>query len=138
MGREWGASGEIICHHPVTRTSPQIPKAPNLDNPSIRELTKNFPRAEQSYFGNIIQTRLFLSNPTSADISMNSYPPIILSYRMPINKLFIEWEPFPGNFFFTLYHSKLMKLLNKIIHNSKFIDIKVETLTLNECTYTNR
>ena len=39
-------SGEIICHHPVTRTSPQIPKAPNLDNPSIRELKENLPRAE--------------------------------------------------------------------------------------------
>ena len=45
---------------------------------------------------------------------------------------------FSWQFLFTLNHSKLIELLNKIIHNSKFIDIKVETLILNECTYTNR
>ena len=56
-------SGEIICHHPVTRTSPQIPKAPNLDNPSIRELKENLPRAEQSYFGNILQKKTLLVKP---------------------------------------------------------------------------
>ena len=90
-------SKEIICHHPVTRTSPQIPKAPNLDNPSIRELKENLPRAEQSYFGNILQKILFLSNPTSA----NSYLPIILSFKQAGYRM----GTFSWQFLFTLYHS---------------------------------
>ena len=136
MGTEWGASREIICHHPVTRTSPQIPKAPNLDNPSIRELTKNLPRAElfrKHYTNKTLLVKPYFSRYFHELISANNS---ILqnAHKQAVYRM----GTFSWQFLFTLNHSKLIELLNKIIHNSKFIDIKVETLILNECTYTNR